>query len=411
MAVCVPPSVGYAAPMGQGQLATRRFGDRKDAIVDVASRLLNREGAQGLRLADVAQELALDISSLSYYFPKKDNLVAACLERSILWFEGVAEEAARKPDERARAEALIAAHFTLFARQRGDDPPLALLSDLPSLADEARSPLEAHLDHAVRTIAGFFPAHPPQRSRAAQLIASNMLSSTIFWLPAWQEGYAIKSFPRVQTHLVDLFDHGFIGAAPPAAGAVHTIDDDGDDPRTRFLTAATRLINRLGHNGARVERVAAELGLSTGSFYHHLRTKTELVTACFQRSFEVFERAFDLPSPEMPMGEALLVVTRAVGHYQLTAEVPLLRIGSYQALPGELRREMFNLSNQLMHRVAGMIADGIADGSVRYCDPHIAAQFYLATVYGFSDLREWSTPADAGRLVGRLENALVRGAF
>ena len=152
-------------PMGRGQPATRRFGDRKDAIVGVASRLLNSEGAQGLRLADVAQELALDISSLSYYFPKKDALVAACLERSILWFEDAAEQAARQPNERSRTDALLTAHFALFARQRGNEPPLALLSDLPSLADEARSPLEAHLDHAVRTIAGFFPPASPSRAR------------------------------------------------------------------------------------------------------------------------------------------------------------------------------------------------------------------------------------------------------
>ena len=72
---------------------------------------------------------------------------------------------------------------------------------------------------------------------------------------------------------------------------------------------------------------------------------------------------------------------------------------------------MFNLSNQLMHRVSGMIADGIKDGSMRFCDPNIAAQFYLATVYGFSDLREWSQPVHAKRLVQRLEGALIRGAF
>jgi hypothetical protein len=135
------------------------------------------------------------------------------------------------------------------------------------------------------------------------------------------------------------------------------------------------------------------------------------VTACFERSFEVFERAFALPDDSMTMGEALLVITEAVARYQLVAAAPLLRIGSYQALPGELRRQMLNRSTQLTRRIAGMIADGMRDGSVRFCDPQIAAHYYLAAVYGFSDLREWTRPADAAKLTRQLGLSLRHGAI
>ena len=398
--------------MGIAGKKARRFADRRDDIIDVASALLNSEGAQGLRLADVASKVGLDISSLGYYFPKKDALVAACLERSINWLERSVTEAAQEPDERAKVAALIDAQFGLFARQNAGGTQLALLSDLPSIADGARKPLEDNLDKAVRTIAGFFPAGKPGRSRAEQLLASNILASNIFWLPAWQYGCSPKDYARTSRNLVDLFDHGFLDDFRES-GEIPSLELDAGqkDARTAFLEAATRLINRYGHNGAKVERIAAELGLSSGSFYHHLRTKSELVVACFEASFDVFERAFDLAGSEGTQGASLATATSAIAMYQLTADAPLLRIGSYQILPDELRRDMFTRSTQLVNRVAGMISDGIADGSVRHCDPRIAAQYYLATVHGFSDLRDWSSGEDAPRLVSKLLHALAKGAI
>ena len=398
--------------MGRSRQPARRFVDRRDDVIDAASVLLNREGAQGLRLADVAGEIGLDISSLGYYFPKKDALVAACLERSIDWLDRSVEAAAGHDTERGRAEALIAAQFDMFAQQNADGRQLALLSDMPSLADEARRPLEDHLDKAVRTIAEFFPIVRPGRSGADQLLASNILSSNIFWLPAWQSNYAARDFPRVARNLIDLFDEGFLAAdAEIDAIEPQKLEGDQSDAKVRFLSAATRLINRFGHKGARVDRIAAELGLSSGSFYHHLKTKSELVVACFEASFDIFERAFDHARAEPTSGGALANVTASIGMYQLAAGVPLLRIGSYQILPDELRKQMFTRSAQLVHRVAGMISDGIADGSVRHCDPLIAAHYYLASVYGFSDLREWSQGKDAPRLVSTLLRTLKHGAI
>ena len=53
-----------------------------------------------------------------------------------------------------------------------------------------------------------------------------------------------------------------------------------------FLLAATRLINELGYRGASVQRIASELNVTKGSFYHHLDAKDDLVAACYRRSFD-----------------------------------------------------------------------------------------------------------------------------
>lgn len=55
--------------------------DVKARIVDAAVRLLETRGAKGFGQVRVAREAGLQQGHLTYYFPKKSDLVAAVLER------------------------------------------------------------------------------------------------------------------------------------------------------------------------------------------------------------------------------------------------------------------------------------------------------------------------------------------
>jgi len=55
---------------------------KREAILRVASRLLNQKGYAGMSMADVAGELEIRDASLYYYFESKQELVFACYERS-----------------------------------------------------------------------------------------------------------------------------------------------------------------------------------------------------------------------------------------------------------------------------------------------------------------------------------------
>jgi AcrR family transcriptional regulator len=55
---------------------------KREAVLRVASRLLNQKGYAGMSLADVAGELDIRNASLYYYFESKEELVFACYERS-----------------------------------------------------------------------------------------------------------------------------------------------------------------------------------------------------------------------------------------------------------------------------------------------------------------------------------------
>jgi AcrR family transcriptional regulator len=62
---------------------TRRFADKREAILDGAARLFNERGVRGGLLSDVAQQVGLATNSLTYYYRKKEDLAAACLLRSM----------------------------------------------------------------------------------------------------------------------------------------------------------------------------------------------------------------------------------------------------------------------------------------------------------------------------------------
>lgn len=124
--------------MGAGQTPKPRLGEeRRQALVDAAFGCIAEKGFEGLRLRDVAAEVGIDHSTLHYYFPTKEDLVA-----------GVVESATRQfwttmPTEGGPAEKLRY-HLAALARMVEEQPALfTVLSELD---------LRAKRDAAVRSI-------------------------------------------------------------------------------------------------------------------------------------------------------------------------------------------------------------------------------------------------------------------
>lgn len=65
------------------RVPTKRFEQRKSAIVGSAVEVLNRRGVRGMTLADVAARLDLVPTGVIYYFKNKEDLAAACFLRGI----------------------------------------------------------------------------------------------------------------------------------------------------------------------------------------------------------------------------------------------------------------------------------------------------------------------------------------
>jgi AcrR family transcriptional regulator len=166
-----------------------------------------------------------------------------------------------------------------------------------------------------------------------------------------------------------------------------------------YLCAATRLVNEHGYHGASVDRIAAELQLTKGSFYHHHETKEELVAACFERTFAVMRAAQSaaLAAPGSAL-QRLALACRALLHYQMSPQGPLLRVTAWSGLPEAIRSDTRRTMGRLGERFGALMVEGMADGSLRIVDPSIAAQVINAMVNATAEVERWVPGANAANV-------------
>lgn len=374
-----------------------RFLAKRARILDAAAGIINARGLKGLTLVAAAEALGTNATSITYYFRRKEHLAAAALERAVARLDAMAAGAAEAPDPPARVRALLRVYLAETALIRdGEAAPFTRLSDIRALEEPWREAAIAAYRGLLRRVAGFFAPEgaPPAGTGDPAYAAAHVLMECIHWLNAWTPDYSAADFPRLEDRLCDLFAHGFAAPGRPFAPpplALEPPQDSAQPGREAFLRAATLEINERGYRGASVERIAARLGVSKGSFYHHLDAKDDLVATCFARSYaratEAQRRAIEAGGPQ---ADRLAACMAALLRLQFRSELPLLRSAALQALPPELRAQELRHAGRLARRFAGMLADGIADGSVRPVDPMIAAECLLAAINAASDARLWA---------------------
>ena len=393
---------------------TKRFAQTRERIVEAASVSINELGVKGMTFADVGQRVDLNTTSITYYFKRKELLAEAALARSIDLFEAVVLEAGREPDPRARVSAYLRLTLEEWARvRRREEQPKARLSDIRAMPDPVRGRLVERWTNVFRelreTLLG--PAMTPDE-KALRTARAAVLVENVFWLPAWLNAYSVTDFPRVYSRLFEVFDKG-LALDDWRRAPIAVSDGEADGGAEAFLRAATRLINTHGYRGASVERIAADLEVTKGSFYHHLETKDDLVIECFERSYDRVSR---VQAAAIANGanacETLAGATASLVDLQFFSDFPLLRTTALQALPADQRRHrVIERSDRMARRFAGIIADGISEGSLRAVDPMIASQVLMSSINNAYELRNWASRLPREKAVAYYASTMMAGLF
>lgn len=387
---------------------TNRFRAKYERILEAASALINDRGARGMTFADVAQHVGLNTTSVTYYFKRKELLAAACYDRSIERLESFIArgESGKTPAERVRA--FLDANFEDMRRVRkGETPPYAVLSELRALDEETQQATMRRYRAMFRRLRCLFGDSSDEREQAIFSARANVLLENMYWLPIWLERYDLPDFDRVKARTFDIFENGI--AAPGGRWDPHIISLDAVVPEAgprnsleNFLRAATVLINDRGYRGTSVERIASELNVTKGSFYHHLNAKDDLVLACFRRSFDIVARSQH--AADESSGSYWQHLSSSIStllEVQFFHASPLLHGTARQSLPAALRTAVFEESTRLARRYAGMMMDGIAEGTVRPVDVLIAAQMIMSMLNSAYRARAWAQrlpPQDAKQI-------------
>ena len=377
---------------------TQRFQEKREAILSAAAELFNQHGVKGATLADIASSVGLVTNSVTYYYRKKEDLATACFLRAIEVFRGIVESAARLPTVEARVHEFFRLQAALLAGiDRGEHPPMVQFNDMRALpsphfevVSDAYNEMFRRLREMLRT---------PQTARLGRAdIAARTYTvlSVAHWVRSWIDRFETAEYERVAERVSDIVVHGsaatgsvWTAASPAELGWRLTVDEDATSEA--FLRAASLLVNEQGYRGASVDMISAQLNVTKGSFYHHNDNKEDLISTCFERTFAVIRRVMSLAAGIEGNGwDRACAISRALARFQLSPEGPLLRLGATSALSDPARRsEVRRTMSRLTESLAGVVVDGMMDGSIRPLHPVIAAQVASGLVNSAASVGHW----------------------
>ena len=393
---------------------TKRFQAKRDSILAAAADAINEQSAKGMTFADVARRVGLNTTSVTYYFKRKEDLAAAAFEQTLERLQEMLAEAMGQPDTEARVRRFLAINMERHTRiHRGEERDFAVLSDLRAMEGPVKKRLLDGWRDVFRTTRALWDGDGSRAQTDLHGARAHVLLENIFWLPAWLTRYEIDEYPRIEARLMEVFAHGIAGPKQHWQPELLNLEHDEPEPgREAFLLAATRLINELGYRGASVQKIASELNVTKGSFYHHLDAKDELVIACYKRSFDIIAEAQKLAEDHGGTHWDKLASTIAtLLDVQFSERGPLLRTTALSGLPPRVRTTMIDRSNRIARRFAGMLSDGIAEQSIRAIDPLVASQGLMALQTAAFDMRKWAGTMEREKAIAFYASTLVFGLF
>jgi AcrR family transcriptional regulator len=360
---------------------TPRYIKKREAILHAAAQLFNQHGVKGATLSDVAGGVGLSTNSITYYYKKKEDLVVACLLRSIETINVIIRVALESPQAEERVRQFIGLFFDRLAQiQRQEAFELMSFRDVQMLGSPHAEVIFAAYTDMFRGVRRLLVTDSVRADNRVSLNArTHLLLTLTIGAMRWSRPYDPEDHGIIAARMSDILIGGL--ATPEAKWARTALDDEllhtvdpGEPTQDAFLCAATALINELGYRGASVDRISARLNVTKGSFYHHNPNKEDLISECFERTFSVTRRMQLAARTGKGSGwDKLGAISRSLVRYQFSEHGPLIRMSAWSELPDEIRELKLRTINQLDQRLVSFLVDGMKDGSIRPVDQSVAA--------------------------------------
>lgn len=87
------------------------------------------------------------------------------------------------------------------------------------------------------------------------------------------------------------------------------------ETKTRIFNAAKRILQKQGYEELSIKNICEEAGVSNGSFYHHFKTKDDLLSYYIEEQPSINPDLLDLPSDKEEAKEAIIYVYLNYVHY------------------------------------------------------------------------------------------------
>jgi AcrR family transcriptional regulator len=156
-----------------------------------------------------------------------------------------------------------------------------------------------------------------------------------------------------------------------------TVHQRSEETHARILQAAAECFTRGGYDATGVAEICGRAGISKGAFYHHFPTKQAVFLALLAQWLNGLQTAMDrLVDTGQTVPERLRAVGALAGGMMAdaTGQVPLfLEFWRQAAKDPEVWQATVAPYRHYRQRFAGLIAQGVAEGSLRPVDTQAAA--------------------------------------
>ena len=157
-----------------------------------------------------------------------------------------------------------------------------------------------------------------------------------------------------------------------------------EETRGRILDAAVRKFAIAGYDAASVEDICTEAGVSKGAFYHHFPTKQAIFLALMQAWLALIDTGLDA-AREDTVPKTLLHMTDLLPGVFAAAEdrLPMFLEFWLQASRDEtVWKAIIAPYRHYQESFSKLIADGVAEGSLKPVDSQVAAQAIVSLAVG-----------------------------
>lgn len=159
-----------------------------------------------------------------------------------------------------------------------------------------------------------------------------------------------------------------------------------DEKRVALLRTAVRLFLEEGYHRTPLSKVAERLNITKMALYNYFRSKEEILAELFRLGSEQYEAGF--AAVESMAGDGLTKLRHLIRAYVVivTADFGMCfaRIDDRE-LPEETRTAVRRAKRRYDSAFRKLIREGVEDGSIRACDPKLAAFIIIGAMNGIAD--------------------------
>lgn len=361
---------------------------RHERVLDEAARQLNQKGVLLTSLAEIAGKLGVTRGAMYHYVADREDLVFQCYRRA-------AEIIARHLREAERVGGNSAQVLAGFITRMLDpaEPEIAARAEIAMMNQTQRDTIQGLYDALAARLAHLLETgHREGGLRACDIeVNARVILSLVTWAPLarpWAHAAGPMGAERLRAAVMATVFDGFstrselpdyqpLDLSKLAPQVVSAFDRDAalEAKREALLRVASRAFNRKGIDATSLEEIAVQLGTTKRTFHHHIGSKQDLVSACYERAFRIFlfikDRMLEYSGSRLDaLVSSLDALSRAYPNEELNPLSPLV---GHAALSPEGQAKFAARSDELGEAYHELMRQGAREGSIKEVDVHARA--------------------------------------